>query len=177
MERTCEELRLHLQRACDVQKVYYDKCHTPCTFDVGEWVLLSMKNLLMICPAPKLDHIYTGPFKIVTAWGKQSYKLQLPPSWCSIHPVFHISLLKPYNKCEGVPHNPEPEIVDGQEEYLVEEILHREKIDGSDHFLTKWFGWGPEHETWEPEEHVKDTDVFDEFLHNEKAEVTSRQPL
>lgn len=91
--------------------------------------------------------------------------------------MFHVSLLEPYNERDGVPRNPGPEIVDGQKEYFVEEILHRESIDGVDHFLTKWFGWGPEHDTWEPEEHVKGTDAFDEFLRNEKTQAKSRRPL
>ena len=174
MEKMHEVLKVHLQKSCDVQKVYYDKHHTLQMFNVGDWVLLSTKNLSTIQLAPKLDHAYTGPFQIIDTWGKQSYKLQLPPNWHSIHPVFHISLLEPYNEWEGVPRALGPEIVNGEDEWLVEEILARKSIKGIDMFLTRWYSWGPEHNTWEPEEHVGDMTAFADFIHNEKLQMLLR---
>ena len=38
-----------------------------------------------------------GPFKIIVKVGKISYKLERPQNF-KIHPVFHASVLKPYNE-------------------------------------------------------------------------------
>ena len=45
-----------------------------------------------------------------------------------VHPVFHVSLLKPYN---GVPvPPPSPIEVDGEEEYIIHKIVNHRKIRG-----------------------------------------------
>ena len=144
-------------------KKYYDQHHMHQSFAVEDWVLLNTKNFSTIHPSPKLDHVYTGPFQVLKACSKQSYKLKLPPSWCSIHSVFHVSLLEPYKQQEGVPIAPSSEIVDGEEEWFVEEILSRKCVKGNDMYLTKWFGWDHSHNTWELREHVEETDTFFEF--------------
>ncbi|KAH9657886.1 Endonuclease [Citrus sinensis] len=45
---------------------------------------------------------YEGPFRVVRRVGNVSYQLQLPPR-LKIHPVFHVSLLKPYHEDMGEP--------------------------------------------------------------------------
>ena len=158
-------------------KKYYNQCHIHQMFAMGDWVLLNTKNLSTIHPSPKLDHVYTGPFQVLETWGKQSYKLKLPPSWHSIHPVFHVSLLEPYKQWDGVPIAPGPEIVDGEEEWFVEEILSRKCVKGHDMYLTKWFGWDHSHNMWELREHVKETDTFTKFQQKQGLDKMSKQPL
>jgi hypothetical protein len=76
-----------------------------------------------------------------------------------VHPVFHVSLLKPYCT-DGVstvePPAPLYYADDGVPIWEVEEILaHREqklragKVKRS--YLIKWKGFGPESNTWQPE--------------------------
>ena len=39
---------------------------------------------------------YVGPFKIFSHFSKVAYELELPSDLASVHPVFHVSLLKKY---------------------------------------------------------------------------------
>lgn len=47
----------------------------------------------------------------------------------------------------------------------------REK-KGKREFLVHWSKWGPEHDTWEPEEHLNCQDLIDKFL--EKLEEAKK---
>ena len=44
---------------------------------------------------------------------------------------------------------PPPELVEGEEEYLVEKILDSKMFCGRLKFKIKWEGYGPEHDSWE----------------------------
>ena len=87
----------------------------------------------------------TGPFTIIKEAHKNSdsYVLDLPTSW-NVFPVFHTSLLTPYNanKMEGrVQPPPPPVVVDGDEEYKIEKIVSSCKHYGTVQYLVKWVGY------------------------------------
>ena len=42
----------------------------------------------------KLSPRYVGPYEILQRVGEVAYKLALPVELASIHPVFHVSMLK-----------------------------------------------------------------------------------
>jgi hypothetical protein len=114
----------------------------------GQMVYLDTKNLNTGQPSKKLDVRQTSPFPVLDQIGSVAYKLKLPLSW-KIHPVFHVSLLRPaiINKQlhpDVIDDNlrPPPDIVDGQEEYEVEKILdhHGGKHKSRRQFLVKWKG-------------------------------------
>ena len=72
-----------------------------------------------------------------------------------IHPVFHISLLKPYQPSpeEFARPTPPPAIFEsntGQEEYEVEAILDKRIIRKNIQYLVKWTGYPLHDATWEP---------------------------
>ncbi|KAK4729690.1 hypothetical protein R3W88_022678 [Solanum pinnatisectum] len=46
----------------------------------------------------KLSYRYVGPFQILRRVGKVAYELYLPNELASVHPIFHVSMLK---KCIG----------------------------------------------------------------------------
>jgi hypothetical protein len=65
-------------------------------FQVNDLVLLSSANLSLALqasrPSRKLQHRFTGPYKIIQKVSPVAYKLKLPPS-LKVHPIFHVSLL------------------------------------------------------------------------------------
>jgi hypothetical protein len=79
-------------------KVQADKRHSERSFDVGNYVYLKLQPYVQSSLAPrahqKLSFRYFGPYKVIEHIGSVAYKLELPPS-SSVHPVFHVSLLKP----------------------------------------------------------------------------------
>ena len=56
-----------------------------------------------------------------------------------------------------------PEIIDGEEEWVVEEILDSRMINRKLHYLVKWDGFGIEHNSWEPWDNIHAPDLVSEF--------------
>jgi hypothetical protein len=80
-------------------KLQADRKRTKLSFQVGDKVLLKLQPYVQTSVAnrlyPKMAYKYYGPYEVVQKIGEVAYKLQLPPN-SLIHPVFHISQLKPY---------------------------------------------------------------------------------
>ena len=81
-----------------------------------------------------------------------NYRLELPTRW-SIHPVFHIDLLTPYHKTLTHGPNyqrPPPELVDGEEEYEVKNILDSRHFGRGQRlqYLVKWKGYPDSENQW-----------------------------
>jgi hypothetical protein len=74
-----------------------DKKRSEHQFDKGDLVFLKLQPYVPSSLVPmanqKLSFKYFGPFEILDRVGSVAYKLKLPVG-CSIHPVFHVSLLK-----------------------------------------------------------------------------------
>ena len=87
-----------------------------------------------------------------------AYQLQLPDA-LRIHDVFHVSLLRPYQSDGPVQPPPPSLLIEGEVEFEVDRILdHRDRPlrKGQAHqYLVKWLGYGPEHNTWEPEQNLQ----------------------
>jgi len=76
-----------------------------------------------------------------------------------IHPVFHVSLLKPYQPSpkEFGRSTPPPAMFvpeTNQEEYEVDAILDKKIVRKKAQYLIKWVGYPLHDATWEPEENL-----------------------
>jgi hypothetical protein len=169
MERGLADAKLCLQAAQHRQKVYYDRTHRDVTFQEGEQVLLSTKNIRLRrtgdkSSTPKLMPRFIGPFSITHVVGKGAYALKLP-SHMKIHPVFHVSLLRPYHHdVERVQPPPDPiELEDGPE-YFVQGIRNHRGPLRRREFLVQWTGYGPEHDSWEPEREIGKTKAYELYI-------------
>ena len=57
-----EPLQERLRTAAEIQAKYYNKSHMAKTYNVGDMVLLSTKNIRLAHPSKKLNHHFAGPF-------------------------------------------------------------------------------------------------------------------
>lgn len=150
---TLTRAKQNLQLAKDRQKSYADANRTDISFKVHDKVLLSTTNLQPKTGNRKLYPKFLGPFTITQIVNDVAYRLDLPPTM-KIHPVFHVSLLRPYHSTGTVHPPPPPLDIDNEAEYEVESILQARTVkSGNRHkeeFLIKWKGYGFEHCTWEP---------------------------
>ncbi|KAJ9508268.1 hypothetical protein QJQ45_011785 [Haematococcus lacustris] len=122
-------------------------------FQLGDRVLLSTMNLRnMVGKARKLLPRYVGPFRIEAHVGEDAVKLTLPPAMSRIHPVFHVSLLRPYEGNFGRLPPTELGWLDDSPQYEVERIVnHRHVRAGkAKEYLVKLKGYEDSDNTWEP---------------------------
>jgi hypothetical protein len=110
---------------------------------------------------------FLSPYEIVKVVGPHAYKLKLPRMLNRIHPVFNVVKLKaaPEDPIVGrrAQPPPEPEMVDGQEEYEVEAVKDSHLRYGKLEFLITWRGYGREAWTWEREEDVHTPELVSAF--------------
>jgi len=106
-------------------------------------------------PCQKLDHIRLGPFTIEEKLGPVTYRLRLPKSMKKMHPVFHVSLLEPAPDGMETPNDIELD-EDTEQEYEVEEILDKTRVNGQVRYLVKWKGYTNDENTWEPISNLTD---------------------
>ncbi|KAI0999994.1 hypothetical protein K3495_g8203 [Podosphaera aphanis] len=102
-----EELNNFLRENMKTAQAFYEKHSNrhrspPTAYRVGHRVFVNARNIKTKRPSKKLDWKNLGPFLITEIVSSHAYRLKLPEDLKSIHPVFHISLLRPD------PNNPFP---------------------------------------------------------------------
>ena len=128
MESALEEAKAALAKSKDDMTGCYDWRWTLTPdYKPGDKVYLDASDIHTNRPLRKLSHHRLGPFPIVKKVGNSAYQLQLPPSMSRLHPVFNVVKLTPapVNPIKGCHPHPPPllEIIDGEEEWVVEEVL------------------------------------------------------
>ena len=134
-------------------------------YRVGEKVWLDARNLNTSHPSAKLAPRHYGPFTVTHAISHTSFRLELPSQW-KVHPVLHASLLTLYKETREHGPNftePLPDLIDGQLEWEVEEILGAKRCQKQLQYLVRWKGFSEAHDSWEPLTHIHSDHLISEF--------------
>lgn len=98
MDDIVRKAKSRLEAARQRAKSYADKHRSDLALKIGQEVMLSTRFIQLKVPGVnKLLPKYVGPFKISKVVNNVAYKLALPDCM-RCHPVFHVSLLKPYHQ-------------------------------------------------------------------------------
>jgi hypothetical protein len=168
MAKTLEETKSALVKAQDEYKMYYDRRRGPAPdFAPGDMVWLDSTDIRTTRPSAKLGYRRLGPFEVERRVGHGAYKLKLPRSLSRLHPVFPVVKLSPAPP-DPIPGRrpappPDPELIDGEPEFEVEEILDSRLRYRKLYYLVKWKGYGVNENSWEPATQFHAPDAIADF--------------
>jgi hypothetical protein len=135
-------------------------------FQVGDKVLLRLRNVTTNRPSKKLDWVAL-PYRVTGLAGSHAVRLDTPPG---IHPVFHVDLLRRASE-DPLPsqliQHPEPPAIQPSQasedniagEYKVEKVLNHRRQGRGWRVLVQWIGWAEP--TWEPLRDLLDTEALE----------------
>jgi hypothetical protein len=152
-------LKKKLLKAQTTMKELADQKRIPHKFKVGDKVFVKLRPYRQTSVAGKriqklAKHFY-GPFKLLAAVGEVAFQLELPPT-SRIHPVFHVSQLKPCFDDSTPPLDLPLETVGNLPPIEPLAVLDWETVNGvPTRVLIQWAGLFPEDATWENYEEIK----------------------
>jgi hypothetical protein len=141
-------------------KAQADKRRSDRQFSIGDYVYLKLQPYVQTSLAPrahqKLSFRYFSPYKIIDKIGSVAYKLDLPLS-SSVHPVFHVSLLKPAPSSKYTVSPDLPDVDDTLQvpEAVLQRRLHPRHDGTVPQLLIKWSGLDASLATWEDAEAIQ----------------------
>ncbi len=164
LEQILEARRAAQAAITHAQSQYKDSPHFQ-PYSEGDKVWLDARNLKTMHPTFKLAPKRYGPSPITKRILVTTYALKLPPQW-HIHPVFHASLLMPYKETPIHGTNfpePPPDLIEGEPEWEVDQIVNTRCYQNQTQFLIKWKGYSNTHNSWEPEKNLNATELVEEY--------------
>ncbi len=141
----------------------------------------------------RLFRKYEGPLPVLSKVGKCSYKVDIP-AWMKVHPVFHVSNLKPYqsdaeDQSRNQPTRQHVELKTHKpkevEEILAERVVDKFEQGRGDRlvtvrqqqYLVKWKKMGEEEICWENVEALKKfKQKIEDFKLSSSLRQSSRVP-
>ncbi|KAE8654205.1 hypothetical protein F3Y22_tig00117056pilonHSYRG01112 [Hibiscus syriacus] len=159
-EENADIARACLEKARKKMKKWADEKRRHREFSVGDLVfvkLLPQQFKALRSVHKGLIRRYEGPFQVLAKMGKVSYRLDLP-STLKIHPVFHVSMLKPYHAdkedpSRGYSHRTPPVVTKSYdkevETVLTSRTVRKRGVPPRTEYLIKWKGLPESEATWE----------------------------
>jgi len=151
MKEVQEEAQAALRKSQEEVKQYTDRKRSDTEeYYVGEWVLLSIKDLkfqMVGRRTEKLTERFVGHYKVKKIVSANAIELELP-STVKIHPVVNVSRVHKYRDQVKGQKKEMPQPVEIEEvEWKVEKILNKRIVRGKENFLVRWKGFTAEADT------------------------------
>lgn len=156
-DQLVRELRQNLERAQHRMQQKADKHRRELEFAMGDRVWLRLQPYRQTSVGQrachKLAQKYFGPFEVDERIGAVAYRLKLPAG-SKVHPVFHVSLLKPFHGDNSYDVVSLPEMDDDGQMILQPLVVCgvRSIMKGGQpckEVLVQWKGLPPEDAMWE----------------------------
>ncbi|OWY96746.1 Gag-pol, partial [Phytophthora megakarya] len=143
----------------------YDKNRVEQTFEVGDRVYLSTKNLdnkhTGLPNSSKFGPKWIGPYSVVRKIHNHAYELNIQAG-NKLHPVFNTGSLKPYKEPTRLSKPHEVVLADGSVGQLVQRLRGKRTRKRRTQYLVEWVGEAKP--TWEPIENLSQVpDLIAEF--------------
>ena len=161
-----------VQRAANRRRVPASAYHP------GQKVWLLAHDLPLPTFSRKLAPRYVGLYVIEKVVNPAALRLLLPPS-LKVHPVFHVSQVKPVATSALSPPAPTPppprSLESGDLVWEVSRILAVCRRGRGFQYLVDWVGYGPEDRSWVPRSYLADPGLLGDF-YRRNPQAVGRSP-
>ncbi|MBW0471540.1 hypothetical protein O181_011255 [Austropuccinia psidii MF-1] len=99
-KRACDTASTCIAEAKEYNKQRWDKSHMEPEFKEVDQVLVSTLNFNNLKVLKKIRDSFSGPFTIIKLIGENEVEVKLTEETSRKHPVFPVSLVKPYFQAE-----------------------------------------------------------------------------
>ncbi|MBW0567359.1 hypothetical protein O181_107074 [Austropuccinia psidii MF-1] len=99
-KKDCDTAAKCIGKAKEYNKQRWDRTHMELDFKEGDQVLVSTLNFNNLKGPKKMRDSFVGPFTIIRLIGKNAVEVKLTEGFSRKHPVFPVSLVKPYFQSE-----------------------------------------------------------------------------
>lgn len=123
---------------------------------------------------------FDGPYEIIHAFPERSTYTLLMPNSPDVFPTFHTSQLRRFTPNDGdlfpsrTLERPDAIITDdGEEEWLVDEIIDEKRGRSGMEYLVRYLGYGAEEQRWLRKKDVDELEALDRWLARDRGDASA----